>query len=48
MKDDSECEKTMTTRPGHPRAQRLDKIYKRVEKALEALIEYYTRQTYNS
>ena len=31
----------MTRYSNHPRAQRSDEIYKRVEKALEALTKYY-------
>ena len=38
----------MTRYSNHPRAQRSDEIYKRVEKALEALTKYYEKQEFIS
>ena len=34
--------------PNHPRAQKLDEIYKTVEKALEPLTKYYEKQEFIS
>ena len=34
--------------PTHPRAERLDQIYKRVEKALDALTKFYEKQEFIS